>query len=177
MKRCLFLLVACSVLLVGVAMPQVAGAQESLPEEQLKLIKQNCVRAQSSLTQLRLSDAGIRKSRGSLYETISTKLMAPFNSRITYNRLGGLKLTATTMEYDKRFTSFQNSYRTYYDAVSQVIDMNCQDQPVAFYNGVAAARDRRHKLHDDVVALNALLQTYKNDFEDFATQNNPKGAS
>lgn len=177
MKRFAFLLVVCSVLLAGAVASQSVRAQESLPEEQLKLIRQNCVRAQSSLHQLRVTDAGIRNSRGSLYEVISTKLMAPLNGRIAYNRLGGLKLTATAMEYDKRFTSFQNSYRAYVDAISQIIDMNCQDQPVAFYNGVASARDKRHKLHDDVVALNALLQTYKNDFEDFAKENSSKGTT
>ena len=171
MNRIAGTLVFCGLLLGTLLSMQSAYAQQSLPEAQLAQIRQNCVKAQTALSQLNVSDAGMRSSRGSLYETISTKLMAPLNSRIAYNRLSGLKLAATTLVYDKRFTVFQSSYRSYENAMTQTLSIKCEDQPEAFYTSVAAAREKRQKLHDDVVALNGLLQTYKNDFEDFAKAN------
>lgn len=155
-------------LFLGVAVSQAAYAQSSLSEEHLYRIRQNCVTAQTTLNQLHVSDAGLRNNRGTLYENISTKLMAPLNSRIALSRLEGLKLAATTLEYDRQLAVFRESYRQYEMSMSRTLKVNCTEQPAEFYENVVATREKRAKLHEDNQTLITLLQTYKTEFEVFA---------
>lgn len=170
MNRFAALFVICGALLLAGVAGQAARAQAEPPmtEAQIARIRQNCVKAQTTLNQLHASDALLRVNRGQLYELISTKLMAPLNSRIALNRLSGLTLTATTLEYDRRLDSFRSNYQQYEEAMSRTLTIKCTNQPVAFYDSVKEAREKRQKVHDDTAALNTLLQTYKANFEDFA---------
>jgi hypothetical protein len=173
MIRFFALIVVCGMLLVAGTAAQTVRAQSeepSMTEEQINHIRQNCVRAQSVLNQMHASDALLRVNRGRLYELISTKLMAPLNSRIALNRLGGLKLPATTLEYDRQLDAFRNDYQQYEEAMSRTLDIRCANQPVAFYDSLKDTREKRLKVHADTVALNTLLQTYKTDFEEFVKE-------
>lgn len=170
MNRFAALFVLCSMLLLaGMAGRTVrAQTEPSMTEQQIEYIRQNCVRAQSSLNQLHASDALLRVNRGQLYESISTKLMAPLNSRIALNRLGGLKLTSTTLEYDRQLNAFRSNYKQYEEAMSRTLEIRCANQPVAFYDSLKDTREKRQKVNADTVALNSLLQAYKTNFEEFA---------
>jgi hypothetical protein len=173
MNRLSALLVVCGIFLLAAATAQAVSAQasSSLSEEHSNRIRQNCVKSQTTLYQLHASDGLLRNNQGQQYELISTKLMAPLNSRIALNRLSGLKLTATSLEYDRQLSNFRSSYKTYEEGMSRVLKIDCVGQPEEFYNGVNETREKRQKLHGDVVTLNALLQTYKEDFEAFAKEN------
>lgn len=168
MNRLGIVLSFCGVLLIGVAASQVAHAQVALPEEHLQRIRQNCVTAQTALNQLHASDALLRVNRGQLYENISTKLMAPLNSRIALNRHEGLKLAATTLEYDRQIDVFRSSYKQYEESMSRTLKINCGEQPAEFYQSVQSTRERRQRLHEDTETLTMLLRAYKTEFEDFA---------
>ena len=170
MRRLFILAAVLGTLLGGVALAETARAQASLSEEHIYRIRQNCVTAQTSLRQLHASDALLRVNRGQLYELISTKLMAPLNSRITLSRLGGLKLTATTLEYDRQIDVFRESYKQYEESMSRTLKINCVDQPVEFYDSVTATREKREKLHEDTKTLTILLQAYKTEFDSFAKE-------
>jgi len=170
MNRFLAVLAFSGVFLIAAMLSQSVRAQEYLPENQVNQIRQNCVRAQSVLNQLHATDALLRTNRGQIYELISTKLMAPLNSRIALNRLGGLKLAASTLEYDKQLTTFRSSYQQYEESMSETLEINCKEQPLFFYDSVKTTREKRQKLHEDADQLNALLRVYKNDFEDFAKE-------
>ena len=155
-------------LTVGAIISQTVQAQTTFSDEQLYRIRQNCVTAQTTLSQLHVSDAGLRNNRGALYENISTKLMAPLNSRITLSRLEGLKLTATTLEYDRQLDIFRESYKQYESAMARTLKVKCTEQPVEFYENVVATREKREKLHEDTRTLITLLQAYKTEFETFS---------
>lgn len=169
MNRFCALLSACGMLLLAIVLGQSVSAQTSgsLSEGHIARIRQNCTRAQATLNQLEKSDALLRNNRGQLYEQISTKLMAPLNSRIALNRLEGLTLTAISLEYDNQLTSFRSSYLQYEEAMSRTLKIDCANKPVEFYESVTDTREKRRKLHGDTVALNALLQSYREDFEAF----------
>jgi hypothetical protein len=170
MNRFAALLVICgTLLLAGVAARTVsAQAEPPMTEDQINVIRQNCVKAQSTLNELHASDALLRVNRGPLYENISTKLMAPLNSRIALNRMSGLKLTSTTLDYDRQLDTFISDYVQYEEAMSHTLDIHCVNQPVAFYDSLKDTRDKRQKTHADIVALNTSLRAYKANFEDFA---------
>ena len=94
--------------------------------------------------------------------------MAPLNSRIALNRLGGLELAATTVEYDRQLDMFRASYKQYEESMSRTMRIDCSGRPAEFYNGIQKTRELRQKLHGDVRALTESLKKYKTEFESFA---------
>lgn len=170
MNRLAIILALCSVIIAAAVASQVAHAQAALPEAQIEYIRQNCVTAQTTLTRLHASDALLRVNRGTLYELFSDKLMAPLNSRIALGRLGGLKLAATTLEYDRQIDVFRSSYSQYEESMSRTLKINCNDKPVEFYEGIQTTRERRQRLHEDTETLTTLLEAYKTEFESFAKE-------
>lgn len=172
MNRFLTLLAVCGMLLAAAMAGQAVSAQakEPLSEEHINRIRQNCVNAKTTLDRLHVSDALLRYDRGKLYEQISTKLMAPLNSRIAFNRLEGLKLTALSLEYDDKLDDFRNSYQQYDEAMTRTLDIDCVSKPAEFYESVVGTREKRQKLHGHTLELNDLLRSYKSEFEAFVKE-------
>ncbi len=170
MNRLFIIFIGLSMLLVAsVASQNIAKAQTTLSEGHVERIRQNCVAAQASLYRLHANDALRRVNLGPLYENISTKLMAPLNSRIALSRQEGLKLAATTLEYDRNIDLFRSSYNDYEKAMSGTLEMNCAENPVEFYERVSSTRQKRQRLYEDTQTLATLLNAYKAEFEAFAS--------
>lgn len=169
MKRITVLVVLLGVALGSAVLLQtVVRAEAPMTEAHVARIRANCIEAQSSLRQLHQSDALLRVNRGQLYELISTKLMAPFNSRVALNRLDSADLVSTTAEYERQLATFRANYKAYEEAMSGVLKINCTDQPVAFYDGVNDARSKRQKVHESTLTLHRTIKNYKTQFEAFA---------
>lgn len=170
MKRFLGFLFISALLLMLSPLASIVKAQDAAPmtEAHIERIRSNCVEAQSTLTQLHTSDAGLRVNRGQVYESISTKLMAPMNSRITLNKLDGATLVTITATYENQLTDFRAKYQQYEESMSRILKLDCQKQPVAFYDGVGETRDLRKLVHDSSVALQKTILDYKAEFEVFA---------
>ena len=169
MHRLLFVLAISGALMISAfTFESAVRAQTTLSEAHIQRIRQNCVTAQTALSQLHASDGVLRNLLGKLYENTSTKLMAPLNSRIALHRYGGLKLAATTLEYDRHFETFRTSYIDYERSMSRTLEINCIEKPVEFYTSVRSSREKRQKVHEDTENLIALLRAYKAEFEEFA---------
>ena len=89
-----------------------------LTERQLNLVRSNCATTKTVLERIRANDALVRINLGREYDTISTKLMAPMNSRIALNKLNGIDLTKTTVDFDHQIGQFRNSYQRYEQIMS-----------------------------------------------------------
>lgn len=169
MKR---FLICCLVvvMLAGVFIRERVVNAETAPmtEAHIARIKNNCSEAQTSLSQLHASDALLRVNRGQLYESISVKLMAPFNSRVALNRLDGAELVSIATDYERQLADFRTKYQQYEEAMSQTLRINCTNEPVAFYDSVTSTREKRQKVHDATVALHKTIAEYKDQFELFA---------
>jgi hypothetical protein len=149
----------------------IVRAQDApMTDAHIARIRSNCVEAQTQLTQLHATDALLRVNRGQLYEQISTKLMSPLNSRIALNKLDGASLVTITASYDQQLMTFRTLYQQYEEAISALLRMNCVNQPVAFYDGVADARSKRAKVHDSTVVLQQSILAYGNEFAAFREQ-------
>lgn len=175
MNRLGTLLIICAAMLVSGSFAQQVLAQTALPEEHVERIRQNCGTAQTALRQLRDSDAALRRNRGDLYGDVSTKLMAPLNTRIAANRLDGIKLGSTALQYDKQVELFRTSYTDYAKSMERTVAIDCAKNPVEFYESVAATREKRQKLHQENQAVVTLIELYRSEFEVFAESN--KGAA
>lgn len=172
MNRLFIVAILCGIITVGLSAVQNAHAQMSLPDEQVERIRQTCVTTQTSLSQLHASDGVIRVNLGKMYENMSNKLMAPLNSRIALNKLEGIQMAGTTLEYDRQVDVFRASYKLYEESMSRTIGMNCTDKPVEFYESIQATRQKREKLHQDTKTVTALLKDYRTQFEAFSAQFN-----
>jgi hypothetical protein len=139
-----------------------------MTEAHIERIRNNCVEAQSTLSQLHASDALLRVNRGQLYESLSVKLMAPFNSRLSLNRLDGTQLVATATAYDNQLANFREKYQAYEEAMSKALRINCKNEPVSFYDSVADARAKRKAVHLSTLGLHETIKRYKKDFNAFA---------
>jgi uncharacterized protein YpmB len=172
MKRIsIFLSIFVVAITAGVVWYSSARAENApMTEAHIERIRANCVEAQSTLGQLHASDALLRVNRGQLYESISTKLMAPLNSRASLNRLNSVNLVSIATNYEGQLVYFRQSYKQYEEAMSQALKINCMNQPVVFYDSVADVRTKRKKVHESTVALHDTIREYKNEFEVFAKQ-------
>lgn len=161
MKR-FSLIAAC--LLVLIAGP-VAVAQEDetsliLTDAQISLIKMNCTSVQSTLTRIHTNDALSRVHLGREYETISSKFMAPMNSRVALAKLDGVELVKTTVQFNDKLADFRTAYQQYEQTLVKSIQMKCKDQPVAFFDTVVLAQQYRSKVREHVNSLGELTTQY-----------------
>lgn len=172
MKRYLIFGLLCVTAVAGaVAVRDVTAHAYSAPpmtEAHITRIRNNCVEAQSALSQLHASDALLRVNRGQLYESISEKLMAPFNSRVALNRLDGAGLVNVATDYERQLEDFRTKYQEYEEAMSKTLRINCMNEPVSFYDSVTDTRIKRQKVHASTVKLHELIANYKDEFETFA---------
>lgn len=146
----------------GVLFGMSAQAEDAAPmtDAHIERIRANCVDAQATLFQLHASDAGLRVNRGQIYESISTKLMAPFNIRLVLNRIDAANLVTTAAQYERQLQAFRDQYQQYDIAMNAIIRMNCVKQPVAFYDGVVDARKKRQQTHEATVELQKTIKKY-----------------
>lgn len=140
---------------------------EPLSDDHKAHIVANCASAKASLERLHRSDAVLRVNRGQLYESISTKLMARFNSRVALNRLDGTELVAIAVDYERALATFRRDYRTYEQQLSDVLRINCTNDPEAFYYGVLEARAARSTVNQDVWRLHVYIDEYQQAFNQF----------
>ena len=133
-----------------------------LSEPQIAAIRANCHSIQSALTRIHTNDALSRVHLGQEYETISTKFMAPMNSRVALSKLDGVALTKTTVEFNDNLTTFRSRYQQYEQSLLHTIQMKCTDQPVAFYDAIVTARDNRALVKETVDLLGGLVTQYSN---------------
>lgn len=171
MKRiAIFVALLGTIIGVGFAVSSVVRADDAAPmtEAHIARIRSNCVSAQVALTQLHASDALMRVNRGQLFQSISTRLMVPFNSRIAKYTQQNVALVELASDYDSEFTTFSTNYQQYEEAMSRTLKIDCQNQPVSFYDSVTDTRNKRQAVHDSAQALQKTIQDYSDQFEIFA---------
>ena len=140
-----------------------------MTEAQMTRIRSNCISAKNTLTQLHASDALLRVNRGQIYESMTTKLMSRFNSRVDSNHFDASSLISVTQNYATALTNFRNDYQSYEEQLSNALSTDCTKEPVAFYDSVASARSKRTQVHVDVIILHQYIDSYESAFNDFAT--------
>ncbi len=143
-----------------------------MTDEQIARIRSSCVSAKNTLNQLHASDALLRVNRGQLYESMSTKLMARFNSRADSNRFDVKDLTTVSQNYGTALTTFRDDYKSYEVQLATALKISCLKEPVSFYDAVFVARTMRAQVHVDVVKLHQYIDEYKATFDAFTANFN-----
>jgi hypothetical protein len=172
MKLSRKIIICCFALLVGFGLWPLShvladDGSSAMTDQQIELIRSNCVSTKNTLNQLHVSDALLRVNRGQLYESLSTKLMDRFNNRVASNKLSSTDLASQTTDYRQALDKFRADYITYEQQLSTTIGIDCSKQPVDFYDAVANSRTKRNQVHDDVVKLNSIIGLYQSAVDKF----------
>lgn len=139
-----------------------------LSSSQIQLMSRYCTQASGHLKRLHHADALLRVNLGQHYENISTRLMAPMNSRIALAGGDGVEMSKTTVAFNQELKDFRAAYFDYDRSISDAMDIDCQSQPVEFYQAIEISRSERARVHDHVQKLGSLIEDYKQQFEEFA---------
>lgn len=154
---------------VFAASQQVRAAEETvvLTEKQIDGIVATCQDSHYQLQRLHASDALIRVNIGQEYANLSSRLMAPLNSRIALNGLDGVELAQITVDYNQALKDFQASYLTYEAKMSAAIRTDCRRDPVRYYSHIIEARRLRAAVNDAVQDMNDKIGQYQKVFDEF----------
>lgn len=164
LRFALFTMAAVSFLSVLSVRSSVAA---DLTPEQINLIKANCLSIKGSLNQLHASDALLRVNRGQIYESMGTKLMSSFNSRLSNNSLDNKGLVAVTTSYQTALATFRTDYQAYEQQLSSTIRVDCVKDPGAFHDSLEVSRAKRAVVRTDIVRLNQYINDYRSAVNDF----------
>ncbi|HRC28527.1 MAG TPA: hypothetical protein PKV96_04045 [Candidatus Saccharimonas sp.] len=165
--------IVATILLMLIVVSPLAHAEDVqvvLTDQDIALIRTNCVGVQSSMQRVHSSDALARYNLAQQYNIISTKLMAPMNSRVSLNKLNGVAMTQTTVDFDETVSEFKLMYQQYEETTSRALKMNCKDQPVSFYDTLVMARSQKAAVRDAINRINILLQQYDTQFDQLRAQ-------
>lgn len=167
--RRLLLVASASLLALGVllAFMSTPARAEDLTPEQTERVKTNCVSIKNSLNQLHASDALLRVNRGQVYESMASKLMNNFNSRLSTNRLDNKAMVTVTANYRATLTTFRTDYIAYEQKLSELIRIDCTSQPNTFHAALEEARELRQTVHADIMKLHRLIDDYRSSVSGF----------
>lgn len=150
--------------------PVLAQSAEPMTDEHIALIKSNCNVARATLSRIHANDAPIYINRNQTYYSISDKLMARLNSRLTLNRFDAADLVKTASTFNTELSKFRSTYKEYNDLITDAIHMDCKKQPVSFYDKVGDAREAREKVNTVTVHMSELINQYSDQVEAFKTE-------
>lgn len=163
-------LLVVAIALFGMALflhPSAKAAEMTITPEKIELIKARCTENLATLNRLHKTDAFLRTDRGNLYRTISDKLMVPLNRRIASTQLDGGALLTITADYNREYNRFYDAYIEYDNAVSKILEIDCNQEPVAFYTALVEAREKRSELSSINQSIRELIRQYGELFVDF----------
>ncbi len=173
MSRKLFIFPVTALILGGffsIVHMQSARGTDVVTDKQLTLIRNNCTDIKVTLTRIQNSDLSLRINRDYIYQAIASRLMVPLNQRIASNQLDGTNLIAITAEFNSADKEYYNAYRSYANAMSNAINIDCTRQPSQFYDAVAEARVQRKIFYQADQAMVKLMNDYRSQFSIFSKQ-------
>lgn len=137
--------------------------------EKIEKIKDHCAENQTPLNRLHQTDAFLRTNRGELYRTVSDKLMVPLNRRLASNQQDAGSLLTITADYNKEYRTFFNAYIQYDNSMTELLAVDCNKEPVSFYNALLDAREKREILSKSNQAILEYIRAYGAEFTEFKT--------
>lgn len=155
--------------LISMVISPVVRAEGTLTDEQLDMVRTNCVDAQINLQRVQDADKRTRINRGHWYES-TLRLMTSLNSRIAQNRLDAPDMVTVVSEYQRVWDDFRGEYIQYDDALTNLIKTDCKQEPTTFNDRLVAVRAMRQKLNDLVNKFDTLFDRYQTGLDALKTK-------
>lgn len=169
-RRALIVIVAVAAVLA--AGSHMVGAFDGegpiiLTEAQTQAIADSCTVSKIALGNVHSNDAVVRINLGQEYVNISSRLMAPLNSRISLAGRDGVELTRITAEYNQVLQEFRSAYSVYDDSVSRALAIDCRSRQAEYYAAIMTAREERQTVRGLLDGLNELAAEYRTEVDAF----------
>lgn len=173
-KRALIIMVA----FIMVASPKAvfAVSQADLTSDQIEYIRNNCGDTQTAIASIRATDKVAYVNIVQQLDTLSNRLMAPLNSRVALNKLDGVALTKTTVDFNAEVKRFKELYRDYEQGIDTMATMSCYNQPVEFYDDLTVFLQKRVAVRASLDKLTTLIEQYRSNVTAVQKQALPGGS-
>ena len=160
LKRASFVLIA-SVFLAGflglaVFAEGEENAENNLTDVQINTIIDHCDTMKDNLKSLQRVDSRTRVYLGRYYETILTNFITPLNLRLVENNFSNPALLENQTNFANRRNVFVTDFILYQQALEELVNVNCKNEPVRFYEKLLVARERRKIVNKDATKLKAM---------------------
>ncbi|MBR3323939.1 hypothetical protein IKG24_00140 [Candidatus Saccharibacteria bacterium] len=153
-KKIVFLVVPVAlVCLFGMSANAEGEAEPSVTEEQKNIIIDHCDTIKDSLKSLQKADSRTRVYLGRYYETILSNFMVPLNIRLVENSISNTKLIENQTNFANRRDRFNSDFISYQQALEELVNINCKNEPERFYTKLVIAREKRAIVSRDVTKL------------------------
>lgn len=159
MKRSLIVMA----MIVVIASPKAAFAvdQVVLTNDQIEHIRNNCGDTQTAISSIRATDKVAYVNIGQQVGTLSSRLIAPMNSRVALNKLDGVALAKTAVDFNTEVKQFQELYRDYEESIGAATTMGCYNQPVEFYDNLTTVLRKRGLVRQSLDKITVLITQYR----------------
>lgn len=154
-----------------------AVEQPALTDDQIEHIRNTCGDTQTAISSIRAADKVAYVNINQQLDTLSNRLMAPMNSRVALNKLDGVAMIKTTVDFTTETKKFQTLYRDYVDSVDAAATMGCYNQPVEFYDNLTSLLQKRTAVRASYDRLNGLIQQYRSEVQTLEKQALSEGQS
>ncbi|MBQ8991989.1 hypothetical protein IJ090_00960 [Candidatus Saccharibacteria bacterium] len=165
MKKIRTLILTSILLAVATFLPTRVYAEEAkstLSKEQTGAISQSCDSIKQSLRKLQKTDTKTRSILGGLYEDIISDFIIPLNLRLVRNALPSTTLTELHSSLLSKRQDFAKKFTLYEQSFEALLDIDCQNNPAAFYAKLVETRKTRNDLEQSTEAFRMLLEKHQN---------------
>lgn len=138
----------------------------SLSEDEIGAISQNCSSIKVRLQRVQRDDAKNRVYLGSQYESVATRLMLNLNLRLVKNGMANALLAEQQTTFMSERDRFKNDFIGYSQEFETLLNMNCKDEPEAFYRQLEVVRDKRADIDASMKRLKDITALHRQTIRD-----------
>lgn len=117
-----------------------------LSNDQAENLKANCSSIKNSLKQIQNSDRNTRISIGYTYQTILADFITPLNVRLIKNNSSDPNLSQIQNQFVTLREDFNHKYIEYSQELESLLNIDCSNEPVAFYHRLESTRNKRSEI-------------------------------
>lgn len=163
LKRSVLVLITFSVFFGFFGAKVFAEGEEEpiITDIQKNTIVDHCDTIKDSLKSLQRVDSRTRVYLGRYYETILTNFITPLNLRLVENNISNSALLDNQTNFAAKRTNFVNDFITYQQALEELVNINCKNEPERFYEKLIVVREKRKAVNKDVTKLRGLTDEQK----------------
>ncbi len=133
---------------------------ETVSNEILSDISQNCSSIKLQLERTQKEDARLRVYLGSQYETVSSNMMQNLNLRLVRNNLANADLSIQQTSFFSERERFKADFIGYSQEMDKLMNIDCRAKPDKFYEQLKLTRQKRKDVYDSTYRLRELVQKH-----------------
>ena len=152
------ILAAASVIFTHGLSAQVSAAE--LSEDQTSAISQSCQTIKQNLKTLQKTDSRTRSYLGSIYQTFLSNYITPLNLSLIKHNRPSTDITGLYSDFLSVRTEFANKFTSYSQSFEELLNIDCKNDPINFYDKLEEVRKKRSSLNSSVKSLRTLLGNF-----------------